>query len=296
MVAGKPRLKTAKTKTAHPTTIPKVASADFIIIFFKANLPIHLKAPRAFKLFYIHFNIAKDKNQLFENIHKRETQQYKCSMKKLFIPLAAAVCAAALGGCTKNAVDYTDYISENRYNIYLYSDGGTEIKIYCSEKESPFVADGIKGNINALTEIYLQFDEGFDEVYVTSPSFTGGEASYLTVKGCWYLSFSGYRDEDGIELTVTCDGESRDYTLETILYDGVMSAEETLQYAVDYDGATFESLKRNGIFYGEIFLRLLYDAGKCYRYVGVCDRDGKIKAYLLDGETGRVIAERDYNM
>ena len=217
-------------------------------------------------------------------------------MKKMFIPLAIAVCAAALGGCAKDSTDYADYISENRYNIYMYSDVGAEIKIYCSEKESPFVADGIKGNVNALTEIYLQFDEGFDEVYITSQSFTGGDASYLTVKGCWYLSFSGYQQGDSITLTVNCDGESKDYTLQSILYDGVMSAEEALQCAVEYDGATFETLKKNGIFYGEIFLRLLYDAGKCYRYVGVCDRNGKIKAYLLDGETGRVIAERDYNM
>ncbi len=217
-------------------------------------------------------------------------------MKKLIIPLAFAVCAAALGGCAKNSVDYTDYISENRYNVYMYSDEGTEIKIYCSLKEAPFVADGIKGNVNALTEIYLQFDESFDEVYITSQSFTGGEASYLTVKGCWYLSFSGNQQGDSIALTANCDGESREYTLSSILYDGVMSAEAALQCAVEYDSATFEALKKNGVFYGEIFLRLLYDAGKCYRYVGVCDRDGKIKAYLLDGESGRVIAERNYNM
>ena len=217
-------------------------------------------------------------------------------MKKMYIFAAFALCASAFGGCANDKTDYTDYISENRYNIYMYSDDGTEIKIYCSEKESPFVADGIKGNVNSLTEIYLQFNEGFDEVYITSQRFTGGEASYLTVKGCWYLSFSGYQEGDNIALTVNCDGESREYTLNSILYDGVMSAEEALQYAVEYDSTTFEALKNNGVFYGEIFLRLLYDAGKCYRYVGVCDRNGKIKAYLLDGETGRVIAERSYNM
>lgn len=216
-------------------------------------------------------------------------------MKRVLILAAAAACMAA-AGCAKDEVDYAGYISENRYDIYLYSGGGAEIKIYCSEKESPFIADGIKGNVNALTEIFLQFDESYDEVYVTSANFTGGDASYLTVKGCWYLSFSGYQQGESISLTANCDGESREYTLCSVLYDGVMGAEEALKCAVEYDGATFDGLTKNGIFYGEIFLRLLYDAGKCYRYVGVCDRDAKITAYLLDGETGRVIAERSYNM
>lgn len=177
----------------------------------------------------------------------------------------------------------------------MYSGDDAEIKIYCCEKESPFVADGVRGQLNELVEIYVSFTGDYDKVNVTSESFAGGEMSYMATKGCWYLSYSG-EGLTGSEVTVSVerDGSSVDYTLINVAGEGVMSCEEALACVVEHDPELFERMTVSGVFDGEIFIRLLYDE-KCYYYVGVCTPDGTIYAYLTDGETGRIIAEREHH-
>ena len=217
-----------------------------------------------------------------------------CYIAVCLAAIPAAVIAATFCGC-KKTTDYADYISEMRYDIFTCADESADIKIYCSKKESPYLADGIKSNVNELIEIYAGFGTGFDVVTISSDSFTGGEMSYLTVKDCWYLSFSGTITSDSVTVTVICDDEANSFTLESVLTDQVMSCEEALDYVLEYDGELFSSKTENGVFRGEIFIRLLYD-GNCYYYVGVCGRDGKINAHLLDGESGKIIAEREHTM
>ncbi|MCD8308986.1 MAG: hypothetical protein LUD19_03945 [Clostridia bacterium] len=155
------------------------------------------------------------------------------------------------------------------------------------------MADGVKGEINGIAEIYATFKTQYDEVYIDVNGL-GGEMSYMTVKNCWYISFScsGF-GKDTLAAELTLNGNEREYTLVSVLSDGVMSGQSALSCVIEYDGDAFTSLTENGIFCGEIYIRLLYD-DKCYYYVGVCDRSGNIKAYLTDGETGRVIAEHSY--
>ena len=88
-------------------------------------------------------------------------------MKKfLLVCLSLCLAACLLGGCRKK-VDYLSYVSEKRTNIYLYSNDGLEIKIYISEKETPYSADGIKGEMSGLTEIYVTLPKNYDEVNVS---------------------------------------------------------------------------------------------------------------------------------
>ena len=135
-----------------------------------------------------------------------------------------------------------------------------------------------------------------EEVTITSASFAGGEMSYLTVRDCMYLSFGDSWQCGGeVTVTLTCDGESSDYVLQSVKDAGVMTCEQALDCVREYDDTLFESLTNGRTFSGEIFIRLLYDE-KCYYYVGVCDTEGKICAFLLDGESGRIVAEREHKM
>ncbi|MDE7401348.1 MAG: hypothetical protein K2N17_04775, partial [Clostridia bacterium] len=60
----------------------------------------------------------------------------------------------------------------------------------------------------------------------------------------------------------------------------------------EYDKASFDNLTEGRNFSGEISVRLLYDEG-CFYYVGVCNREKQVHAYLVDGVDGRIIAERE---
>ncbi|MDE6598261.1 MAG: hypothetical protein K2K60_06450 [Clostridia bacterium] len=207
--------------------------------------------------------------------------------------ICALTCLFA--GCKKGGTDYTDYISEMRTDIYLYSNDGTEIKIYRAQKETPFNADGVKGEMSDLTEIYVTLPKNYDEIEVSVCNIEG-EMSYSAVDKCYYLSCTGGGVTGGsVDVTLTYGGKSETYSAASVLYDGVISCKEAVKCVIDHDKGLFSSLTENKIFKGEIFVRLLYDEG-CYYYVGVCNRDKNISAYLIDGERGKIIAKRELSI
>ena len=209
-----------------------------------------------------------------------------------FAPLVAALCVAA--GCAAD-MNYNEYVSESRHGLYLYEDDGMSIKLCLTKKEAPFVADGICGKTGEMTEIIVKTPESCDEVSVTSQSFTGGDLSYLSARDSWYISFGGTLEGDEVKITLTRDGEPAEYTLQSVLTEGVMDCEGALGCVREHAAGLFEGLTENGTLNAEIFVRLLYD-GKCYYYVGVCDREGNITAFLVDGQSGKIIAEREHRI
>lgn len=213
-------------------------------------------------------------------------------MKKiLFVCLSVCLTVCFLCGCKKE-VNYLDYISEKRDNIYMYSDDSLEIKIYTSERENPYSADGIKGDVAPLCEVYVRLPKNYDEVEIKVKDVEG-EMNYKAVESCYYLSFSdGNFDGESVPVTLTYDGKSTDYNAASVLYSGVISCEDAVKCAAEYGKELFASLTDGKIFSGEIYVRLLFDDG-CYYYVGVCDRNKKITAYLVDGERGKVIATKE---
>lgn len=209
-----------------------------------------------------------------------------------FIFFSAAVCAAAclFTGC-KKSVNYLDYISEKRTDIYLYSNDGLEIKIYLSEKETPYAADGIKGNMGALCEIFVTLPENCETVEISAGN-ARGEMSYRAVENRYYLSVAdGGISGENVPVTLTYGNKTGTYSAVNVRYGGVLSCEQAVKCVTEHDGELFKSLTENNIFCGEIFVRLLYDEG-CYYFVGVCDRAGKINAYLVDGERGKIITTK----
>ena len=213
-------------------------------------------------------------------------------MKKfliLFLTVAASVCFFC--GCGKK-MNYLNYISEKRSNIYLYSDDEFEIKIHVSEREAPYSTDGIKGDVSGFTEIFVKLPKNYNEVEIHAADIAG-QMNYRSVENCYYLSQSdGNIAGDDVKVTLTFGGECREYTAVSVLYSGVITCEDAVKCAIDHDTELFESLTQKDVFLGEIFVRLLYDDG-CYYYVGVCDRNKKITAFLVDGERGTILATKE---
>lgn len=216
------------------------------------------------------------------------------SMKKLFaaaiIPLA---CLFLLCSCAKKT-DYYSYVSEYRHDIYLYEDDGASLKIYLSDKETPYACDGIKGAMTSVCEIYYFCENTPNEVTIDLQGL-GGEMNYLSVSRTFYLSFNCTQDfGTQAEATLTVDGKQLNITANNVREEGTIDGAAALKCVTEYDGELFASLTNKGNFLGEIGIRLLYDEG-CYYYIGVSDRNGRTNAYLLDASDGRVISERQFD-
>lgn len=217
-------------------------------------------------------------------------------MKKLlFLALAAPILSLfAFTGCSKE-IDFTAYISEMRQDIFVYSDDTTEIKAYCSVKEQPYVADGILGEPCEIIEVFVSFSTPHEEVNISIGDL-GGEMNYRSVDNDFYLSLSASPfTGSSVAAVLTVDGESNNYTLLSVRDDSVMSCENAALCVVEHDRELFDALVDNGIFKGEIYVRLLYDEG-CYYYVGVCDRNKNLTAFLLDGVKGKIIATKHLSL
>ena len=212
-------------------------------------------------------------------------------MKKfLYLALATVFALFFFCGCKKE-VNYLNYVSEKRSNIYLYSDDEIEIKIHISERETPYSTDGIKGDISNFTEIFVYLPRNYDEVNISVCQIEG-QMNYRAVENCYYLSSGENFTGEKVEVKLTFGEESKQYNAVSVLYDGVITCEEAVKCAIDHDSNLFKSMTNKDVFLGEILVRLLYDDG-CYYYVGVCDRNKKITAFLVDGERGTIIATKE---
>ncbi len=212
-------------------------------------------------------------------------------MKKLFISIfLVTVIFLTFPGCSKN-IDYLEYISEKRSNIYLYSDDEVDIKIYCSQKEQPYCADGIKGEMCDVCEVFVKLNKNPSELSISLCGHEG-EMNYQAVDNLFYLSFSEKAFEtDSLDITLDIDGESKTYKALTATYDGVLSCDDAVNCVIEHDGELVSSLTSNGLFNGEIYVRLIYDEG-CYYYVGIITKDKTVFAYLVDGERGKIISTK----
>lgn len=215
-------------------------------------------------------------------------------MKKFFILTAIialnAVLLLSATACSRQ-VNYLDYVSERRSDVYVYRDDDTEVKIYCSQKEQPYCADGIKGELCDLIEIFVKLPKNPQELEVSVENFSG-EMNYQAVDGIFYLSYTSPAfSKSAVTVTLTCDGESKSYDALSVKYEGVMSCDEAVLCVAEHAKELFDSLTENGLFDGEIYVRLLYDEG-CYYYVGVCNKEKTVNAFLIDGERGKIIAKK----
>ncbi len=211
-------------------------------------------------------------------------------MKKLVpIFLAAFFCAAAAGCSAKP--DYMDCISEKRSDIFLYSDDSLTLQINCVCREQPFNADGIRGEMCELTEIFAKFAKTPSSAEIELCGHSG-EMNYSAVKGEFSLVYSSPAlTGEGVDVKISADGQEREVRALSVKDAGVISCESAVRCAAEHDRELFSSLTARKAFKGEIFVRLLYDEG-CYYYVGVCDREKNITAMLLDGNLGKVIATK----
>lgn len=211
----------------------------------------------------------------------------------IFSLIFSLMTAVGFSGCFKG-IDYSEYISEERTNLYVYEEDGLNFKVQYSNRETPYNTDGIKGEMCGIAEIIVTLTSVPDKVTVKIGG-QGGEMNYLAVSKNFYLSFScnEIRNES-IQVELTVDDDTKQFAATSVLYDGVITGRQALKCVTEYDKELFDSLTDGRAFYGEIRIRLLYDDG-CYYYVGVCDRNGNLTAYLLDGESGRIIAKRAMN-
>ena len=201
----------------------------------------------------------------------------------------------AFVGC-KKTVRYTDYVSELRSNIFLAKNETLSLRIYSVRKETPYAADGIPQESSQRTEVYLIAPEGDEDCSLT---FTvggkeyGGEMSFDNVRAEYYfyctLDTSALQE---ITCKITYGGVESELTATSVRTETTLSPDSVLDGLLNAEKALFDGLTDKYGFAGEIYIRLIFEESPYY-YVGVIDRNGNITAFLINGESGKILAKRE---
>ena len=201
-----------------------------------------------------------------------------------------------LSAC-KHETDYSDYVSENRSEVYASDQNDSYLRAYWSEREYPYTADGIISKKSIYFEVNVSLP---DKTRTRNISFNiggktyGGEMSFDSVSQQYTYS-EGIPCPNENEITFTVTDEENEETLtftaqrvkteKTLSVSSLLSsiAKDRMKNIKEYFGSEFN---------GEIYVRLIYEADKCYYYVGFIGKDGRCIAFLADGETAKILAEK----
>lgn len=213
---------------------------------------------------------------------------------KTTLTILFALCVGLFASCRKE-IDYMDYVSELRSNIFLASGQGLSLRIYAVSKETPYATDGIPKECSTRVEAYLVAPEGDKTCKISFPfdgKEYGGEMSFDNVKTEYYFSCT-LDISKASELP--CRIEYGDTALEmnalSIRTEDTLTPQNILKNLQTEEAELFASLTDEYGFAGEIYIRLIYEDSPYY-YVGIIDRNGQIHAFLLNATTGKILAKR----
>ncbi len=211
----------------------------------------------------------------------------------------AFVCLLCISACLfacQKQVEYFDYVSELRSNVFLATSDDFSLRIYSVVKESPYSADGVPRERNTRTEIWLTAPSGDKECNV---SFTvggtpyGGEMSFDNVKAEYYLACPlDTSTLTKLDCTFTYGETEYKLTAESVRSETTLSPETVLKTLVNAEAELFTAMTDKYGFAGEIYLRLIYEDSPYY-YVGVINRNGKTNAFLINATSGKILAKRE---
>lgn len=223
-----------------------------------------------------------------------KTYPRKKILPLLICLLLSFFCLPFFSSC-KTEIDYFDYVSELRSNIFLAKTEEFDLKIYATKKESPYAADGVPRECFSRLEAYLVAPEGDKTVcleMVIEENTQGGEMSYDNIKSEYYYACPlDVSSLSAISCVITYGERKIELIASSILTDKTLSPQSALEKIKTENSELLSSMTDKYGFAGEIYMRLLYEDAPYY-YVGVINRNGGCHAFLMNGETGKILAHR----
>ena len=196
----------------------------------------------------------------------------------------------------KAAVEYFDYVSELRNNLFLGSADGFSLRIYSVSKETPYLSDGIPQEKTTRTEIYLSAPEGTAECVLEFPfqgKTYGGDMSYDNVRGEYYFSCTlDVAEAKELQCSLTYGESVIHINAKSVLTEDTITPKNVLKIIQTENSELFQNLTDKYGFSGEIYIRLIYEDAPYY-YVGVIERTATTHAFLVNAKTGKILARRD---
>ncbi len=217
--------------------------------------------------------------------------------KKLVVLLTSLFVILASTSCKDN-MDLSIYVSEYRSGIYEGEGSNLNLTLSLENRESPFIIDGFVGELKKVLVVKLHSENRVINSasiklnygdYECSGDF---EFSVLSGKYSAEIFVEELPNTPTVKATFFCGEETVELELKSKAISGNLGYKEVLESVRKSDGELVDSLFNVSSVSTEIHIRLICDKYKNYYYVGLAEKTGKIHAYLVDAETGEVLAKK----
>lgn len=192
-----------------------------------------------------------------------------------------------------------DNVSQLKENIYEGENEQYQIRAFYGFNEHPEARDGkINERVYKLTfkligketeSIKRSLSFTFDgKVYTLDFSFNPVKNSIMTSVEIENFNLNEF------DVEIISSNDRQAIKMASILPENTITYEKALIFLEKNQPSLINSFKdENGVFQGEIHLRVIVKDSKPYWYVGLVSMDKNLKALLIDGFSGEVLAIRE---
>lgn len=200
--------------------------------------------------------------------------------------------------CEKQ-VDLSPYVSELRQAVYYGESQSYKLTAHYGYKESPYALDGKvmpkKYSLcffldNVLTDS-AEYSVGFvldGTTYSSAFNLCPPKDKFMAV-----VPIENF-NESSITVQIVKGDKREEVELKSKTPEGTISYQDALRSLYKKQkGLVDKYCDETGNFKGEIHLRLIVKNEKSYWYIGLTNSPKNLKALLINGSTGDVLAVRD---
>ena len=220
-------------------------------------------------------------------------------MRKVSVILAIlSLFLITLCGCNKVNPLY-DSVSELRETVFNGSCDCLTLKASYGFKETPFNNDAkVSERVYALS-FYLIDKESENVAYSISFDFNGKTYTADFKLNPIKDTVSAIVEIENFNLkeftaTVSFGGEHHEIVLKTTVPENTISYKTALDHLYNEQNSLIKNYTdENGVFNAEIHMRIVIKDEKSYWYIGIATGNEHLKALLIDGFTGELLAIRE---
>lgn len=218
-------------------------------------------------------------------------------MKRFLVSLLVILSSLFCISC-KDAINLEMYLSEIRSVVYSYSGENYSLTVYGEQKEDPYLSDGYVGQMKTMITVKIEnYKTSLDDASIIicyGDEKVGGNFDYSPLNGKFIaeIEVDKLPSENQIEVTVTCSGNEESFTLEKFSKEGQIDYKTALNNVSYEKNEQIKKLLSGNGDSIEVRVRVLTEGESVYYYVAIIGKEGKSYSYLVDGASGKILAER----
>ena len=217
-------------------------------------------------------------------------------MRKLIVIMVILPFACIFAGCKSNDI-YVERISELKQDIYTANTEDLQISATYGFKESPFYIDnkvldliyGYTFKLDIIPDEIKRSLEFSDENKTYKADFTLDD---ITSEYKAFIEIQKHFEKQ-FTVNLICGTDVKSVVLTSVVPENCMSYKKALSSLTEQQRSLFDAYTADGKFNAEIYMRIFVKDRTPYWYIAIAADENKLKAMLIDGFSGELLAIKD---